>query len=441
MTRCRVNRDGCQLRERTLCWSPALPLTPIHLEPVDESQTYWPVLGPWVHNTEAVSIHIRPATEADWEQIVAVDSRAFHNYMTEESAAFARQALELDRFIVAVDQDMVVAVCGAYSLQLTLPGGELLPLSGVTWVGVSVTHRRQGLLHKLMAALDQQATDRNEPLMGLRASEGGIYSRFGYGSVSRMREVAITQPLVRLVEPSPPPSGSVQILDGRDAVPLMFERWDRARRAHPGELSRTEADLRRRMHDAAPGVTVAVHADGFAAWTVAPKWTNGLADGTLDVLEFCAATPEAHEALWRTVLSVDLVGEITTQLAVTEHDRLPSLLIEPRIVRTTALLDGLWIKVLDPVTAFGARTYRTGERLVLACGEHRWSVSGAGCSTTDQPADLEVAARALGPLLMGGSSATELAGLGLCTPSTPDVLPVADALLGFEPRPISRLMF
>ncbi len=394
-----------------------------------------------MHNTELVSIEIRPATEADWEQIAAVDSRAFHNYMTEESMAFARQALELDRFIVAVDDDMVVAVCGAYSLEITMPGGALLPLTGVTWVGVSLTHRRQGLLHKLMAALDHQAADRSEPLMGLRASEGGIYGRFGYGSINRMREVAITQPLVRMLEPSPPPSGSVQILDGRDAVPAMFERWDRARRAHPGELSRTEADLRRRMHDAAPGVTVAVHADGFAAWKVTPKWTNGLADSALEVLEFCATTPAAHEALWRTILSVDLVGEITAHLAVTEYDRLPALLVEPRLVRTTALLDGLWVKVLDPVTAFAARSYRTGEELVLACDHDRWLVSEAGCAPTDAPADLKLDARALGPLLMGGSSATALAELGLCSPTRPEVLPIADALLGFEPRPISRLMF
>lgn len=394
-----------------------------------------------MHNTEAVSIEIRPATEADWEQIAAVDSRAFHNYMTEESAAFARQALELDRFIVAVEDGMVIGVCGAYSLEITMPGGELLPLSGVTWVGVSVTHRRQGLLHKLMAALDQQAVDRSEPLMGLRASEGGIYGRFGYGPINRMREVAITQPQARLLEPGPPPPKSVRILDGRDAVSAMADCWDRARRAHPGELSRTEADLRRRMHDAAPGVTVGVHADGFAAWKVAPKWTNGLADSTLDVLEFCAATPEAHEALWRTILSVDLVGEVVTQLAVTEHDRLPSLLVEPRVVRTTALLDGLWIKVVDPVAAFGARTYRTSEELVLTSGEHRWLVSNAECSITQQTPDLEVAPAALGPLLMGGRSATELAGLGLCSASGPDVLHLADALLGFEPRPTSRLMF
>ena len=390
---------------------------------------------------KVVTIEIRPATEADWEQIVEVDSRAFHNFMTDEMIAFTRQSLELDRFIVAVDDERVVAVCGAYSMEITMPGGGLLPVSGVTWVAVAVSHRRQGLLHRLMTALDHQAIEQSEPLMALRASEGGIYSRFGYGPVTRAREVAISRAQVQFLDPSPPPSGSIRILDGRDAVAAMAERWDRARRAHPGELGRSEADLRRRMHEPSPGVTVALHDDGFAAWKVTPKWRDGLADSDLEVLEFCASTHEAHEVLWRTILSVDLVGEVTAMLAVTEYDRLPSLLVEPRAIRTTALFDGLWVKVVDPVAAFAARTYRTDDHLVLASGEKQWTLGRGGCETTTEPADLEVAPRALGPLLMGGSSATELAGLGLCTAASPDVLPVADALLGFEPRPTCRLMF
>lgn len=420
MTRCRANPAGF---------------------PPVEGFVHWPIPACFMHKTGTVSIEIRPATDADWEQIAALDSRAFHNFMSEETTAFARQALELDRFIVAAEADTVVAVCGAYSLEMTMPGGVILPVSGVTWVGVAVTHRRQGILKRLMSALDQQAVDRTESIMALRASEGGIYSRFGYGSVSRTREIAITQPQIRWADPAPPPPGSIQILDGSDAVPVMTERWNRAAKANPGELTRSEADLRRRMHDAAPGVTVAVHDDGFAAWKVTPKWTDGLADGQLDVLEFCAATAEAHEALWRTVLSVDLVSQVTASLAVTEHDRLPSLMIEPRVVRTTALFDGVWLKVLDPVAAFGARSYRTNDQLVLASEGTRWSVSQSNCVGTDQPADLDIEAKALGPLLMGGTSATELATLGLCRAADPEVLQRADALLGHAPHPISRLMF
>ena len=68
---------------------------------------------------------------------------------------------------------------------MTLPGGAAVPTGGVTWVSVAVTHRRQGLLGRLLEATHEDIDGRGEPLAALTASEGGIYERFGYGIASR----------------------------------------------------------------------------------------------------------------------------------------------------------------------------------------------------------------------------------------------------------------
>ena len=69
---------------------------------------------------------------------------------------------------------------GIFSFELTIPGG-VLPAAGVTIVGVHPTHRRRGILRRMMRLQLDAIHERGEPLAILWASEGSIYQRFGYG--------------------------------------------------------------------------------------------------------------------------------------------------------------------------------------------------------------------------------------------------------------------
>ncbi len=102
-----------------------------------------------------------------------------------------RSIVDLGRFRIAVDRGAVVGCSGSFGFDMTLPGGAAVPTGGVTWVSVAVTHRRQGLLGRLLEATHEDIDGRGEPLAALTASEGGIYERFGYGIASRVRVTAI----------------------------------------------------------------------------------------------------------------------------------------------------------------------------------------------------------------------------------------------------------
>src|SRR5690606_8896893 len=91
---------------------------------------------------------------------------------------------ELDRTIAAIADDTIVATAGAYSFDLTLPGGAIEPAAGVTIVTVRATHRRRGLLTAMMDHQLDDIADRGEVMALLTASEGSIYQRFGYGPAS-----------------------------------------------------------------------------------------------------------------------------------------------------------------------------------------------------------------------------------------------------------------
>src|SRR3712207_8818896 len=56
---------------------------------------------------------------------------------------------ELDRTLGLWDGDRVVATSGVYSRTLTVPGA-VVPCAGVSWVTVSPTHRRRGVLTAIM---------------------------------------------------------------------------------------------------------------------------------------------------------------------------------------------------------------------------------------------------------------------------------------------------
>jgi GNAT superfamily N-acetyltransferase len=101
----------------------------------------------------AVPITIRAI---DHDQIVAwyaaVGGGFFIWPSDPEAAAEARgKYLELDRTTGAFDGDAMVGTFRTFGTQLTLPGGAQVPVSAVTAVTVHPTHRRHGILTRMIA--------------------------------------------------------------------------------------------------------------------------------------------------------------------------------------------------------------------------------------------------------------------------------------------------
>ena len=130
-------------------------------------------------------IDVRAIDASEFRAIVTMDARAFGLTYTDDLVEDVRGILELDRTLVAVDGAEVVGCTSAFSMEMTVPGGACVPTAGVTWVGVMPTHRRRGILRRLMTHQLDELLDRGEPLAALSASESGIYGRFGYGMATR----------------------------------------------------------------------------------------------------------------------------------------------------------------------------------------------------------------------------------------------------------------
>ena len=328
-----------------------------------------------------MTISIRRFVTADRDAVVRNDVRSFAaKTPVEEAAREWTRALEWDRFWVAEDDGELVGHAGAFSFDITVAvaGGGVarVPCSGVTWASVQVTHRRQGILRRFMEALEGDARDRGELALVLGASEGGIYERFGFGAASQQRDVVIDPQMVRF-RPSAPSGGSVHFVQDFEAESqLRREIHGRYAWGHVGELSRSPQFWERLLgtepewRTAQPRHTL-VHRDasgdpdGYACFTLADNWTGGRPLHTCEVTELIAETPVAHAELWRTICSLDLVMEIRTDVLALD-DPLPLLLDNARAVRTTAVWDWLWVRLLDPEAAWAIRGLQPPDELVMS---------------------------------------------------------------------------
>lgn len=377
-------------------------------------------------------------SDEELEAFVRTDLRSFGVSYRDDSVERARRFLELDRTRAAFDTDdgAPVGCSGALSWSVTVPGGASLPGAAVTWVAVRSTHRRRGLLRSMMAALLDDAVDRGEPLAMLYASESVIYGRFGYGTATWAASMEIERAHATLAGDVSAP-GRIVLLERDDAEPVCRAVFDEYRRTTVGEVTRSDAWWNDRFadhewmrggasnlfyvaHERAAGVW-----DGYAMYRVHDKW-DGTPASTLEVVELAALSDDTRRALLAHLLDVDLVSVVRFPGAPVDEPLRWSL-ADPRRLRTTAVHDMLWVRLLDVERALSSRTYAVDGRLVLRVDDaFRPSVggvfaleggpSGASCVRVDAGADDDVdvvlSTSALGSLYLGGVGAAPLLAAG-----------------------------
>jgi predicted acetyltransferase len=397
-----------------------------------------------------MTIEIRVPGDDDVDALFHADARAFGFHYTPERMAESLMVIDLSRYRIALDGDEVVGVIGSYALDVSLPGGATVPMGAVTWVGVAATHRRQGLLRRLIDACHDDIDARGEPVALLFASEAGIYERFGYGVATRLWSVEIDLRAADLRPELVPAPGSVRFVRGDEASDHVAALWERYRRTRPCETSRPDnwlafyALIRGQERFGASPAWFLAHADGYAVYRMRNHWNEGRPAHELELAELVALTAEARLALWHVLLNVDLVGTITTrQLPV--DDPLPYLLTNPRAVRTTALDDGVWAAVRDVPTCFAARHYAAEDRLVVEVDGVRYSIDGgrdgASVGRVRSRPDLVATPDAMGALLLGGASPTRLANGGRLTPRNDEALRRAEHFFPWPVAPLSQTFY
>ncbi len=279
---------------------------------------------------------------------------------------------EQGRYLGAFDSDVIVAGADSYSSQLVVPGGARVPHAAVTHVGVLPTHRRRGIVTGLIERQLQDIADRGEVVATLRASEAVIYERFGYGIASSSRAVTIDAHRARLRDTVPGGDSNVRLVDDAVTTELLADIYGRAA-TWVGAIDRPAGwwRLQQLRRDASPVQHyVSVHSsdgvdDGYVVYKPEDPdhWFSSDAK-TITVVDFVASGPTAWAALWRHLLTLDLV-DVIEQPAVALDDSLPLAVTDPRAVRLGTAHDETWLRLVDVESALRARTYRIDDPVRL----------------------------------------------------------------------------
>jgi predicted acetyltransferase len=403
---------------------------------------------------------LRPVTRDELTEFTMTPLTVFGERFEPARFELDWTSVELDRTLAAFDGDQIVGTGRLYSLELTMPGGHLVPAAGVSWIAVLPTHRRRGILSAIKRTQLDDAAARGEPLAILYASESGIYRRFGYGVATSSMSVSIERRHSAFLNPVP--DGRVRLVGEDDARKLFPEIFERVRRVQPGAVQRVEAwwpgEFFWRDQDEKGMRNYCVYEspdgslDGYAAYRFEAGWSTD-SNATVHVHDLVTVAPAARAVLWRYLLDVDLVETIKAWV-VPVDEPLRWLLRESRRMRVTRLGDSLWVRVLDAPAALSARTYAVPGRIVFEIVDRirpggaaagRLALDGgpdgADARRTNDEPDLVLDVAGLGGILLGGVRASTLARAGLVEERTAGALAAADAMFAVEPQPFSMTDF
>ncbi|MER5360641.1 GNAT family N-acetyltransferase [Streptomyces sp. NPDC002785] len=401
-------------------------------------------------------LDVRAITESgypDW--LRAVHTGFLHPpTVTEQEVASRRPHTDLARTQGAFDGGRCVATFRSFAQELTVVGGATVQADAISNVTVSPTHRRRGLLSRMMATDLAAAKERGDVAATLIAAEYPIYGRYGFGPATWTTEWEIDVPRSgldpRWSGPCAEDGGRIDLVTCADVRKLGPALHERLRARQHGAIDRAARWWELTTGEDRPGPDTWVEpfyavycnadgeADGLVTYRADDNWGDAKQPlNRATVLDHIAVTPAAERALWHFVCSIDWVTTVRTGHRAPD-DLLPLLLPDPRAARIVTQADWLWVRVLDVVRALEARTYAVPGALTLdihdatglTTGRYHLdaSPSGATCTPTTAAADLALDVRELGTLYLGDESPVRLAALGRIEELTPGAVALAEGM-------------
>ncbi|WP_374455753.1 GNAT family N-acetyltransferase [Nocardioides sp.] len=374
-----------------------------------------------------MSIEVRPAE--DFDRFLATDQLVWFGEVTDSDAEHVRLGLPEDqRFAVDVEggpTDTHSGIYGVRPMEMSLPGGAVVPIAGLTWVGVHPDARRRGVLTSMMTDHLARTHEAGLALSALHASEVAIYGRFGYGNAVLTHQVevgrgttftaphledevaGITTHLVSMSDPGVTERMRACQLDSAPDFPgtiVGTPDFFSLMALEPPEQLR-DKERRRILFARRDGEDV-----GFVGLRREHKWSKARPSGTVTVGTFCGG-PAARLALARRVVDLDLMG--TTKLEnIGADDPILGWVGGPRGAGSLETWDSTWIRLVDLEAAWPLRHYEDDCDVVVEVADRhapwnagRWRLTcsgGSGKATrTEDAAELTLDIDVLGAGYLG----------------------------------------
>jgi predicted acetyltransferase len=406
-----------------------------------------------------MAYRVRTVRDAD-EYAAAISAIGHYFGWTPEREEVDRftKIMAFERLHAVFDDGRVVAGAGVFPFPLTVPAG-MLPCAGVSVVGVLPTHRRRGLLRRMMDAQLDDIRERGEPIAALWASEETIYGRFGYGLASVGLHVDAERKSVS-IRPDLPRDGTARLVSHEEALAAFPKVYDRVARDRAGMVIRSRDWWETRRLDDAPerrrgaGPLVRVlferggRAVGYALYRLQQEGsTPANWKKTIRVLEAFGIDSDATRDVWRYLLEIDWVDRIAAFNLPVDHP-LP-LLVDRFNKLHLEVWDGLWVRLVDVTAALTGRRYAALERVTIEVTSDpripdnvgSWTIEDGTVRRARRRADVRLPVDALASAYLGGFSFAQLVAAGRAVETTRGGAVRADSVFRTARAPWTGEMF
>lgn len=357
---------------------------------------------------------------------------------------------------VVEESGTIGALSRSFPQRLAVPGGELAA-AGVSSVGVRADRRRRGYLRAVQTTQLEALRDAGVVAATLRASEAGIYPRFGYGPASRYATLTVDRARARLRDDAAVADVELDLLDPVDAIPELTAAHDRIRGHRPGTVDRPAwwwITLVRGQLDRDQPLWVLAARDrrtrevvGWLVWCCPdrPRWGHGTT-ATVQVLDLVGADPGVELALWQAALGIDLAERIEAPGRAVDS-RLGLALTDERAARLTDLEDETWLRLVDVEAALAARSWGAGEPVELGVrdallpgNDGTYTVGPTGVQRSSALPAVVLDVGDLAAVYLGGTTVADLAAVGRVE-GAPGAVAALDRLLATPQQPWSGTYF
>jgi predicted acetyltransferase len=340
-------------------------------------------------------------------------------------------------------------------------GTDDLRVDAVTNVTVAATHRRRGLLRRLLEDSLRAARERGDPLSILIAAEWPIYGRFGYAPATLAADYVLERSRAGSTCSGDPTR--VRQVERQEFGDVAARVYGAARRQRAGQVDRDNGwwDLVLGRDGYAPSDELPhnwlIHEgddgpDGLLAWKA--KGDSGLVPpfGTVEVWDLATASGAAYRDLWAYLSGIDLIDQVRV-LNRPIDEPVRWLLGDARTLVMTQQVDFLWVRLLDVPRALSARRYAMPGEVILevidesrpgfAGGRYRLRAADAEveCERTDRDPDVQMTEQALASIYLGGFRLTEMLLSGAARECTPGAVAQIDLMFSAARAPWNATWF
>lgn len=397
-----------------------------------------------------MELDVRTCTTEEYLDALAPIWQFFGRSPDDETRTRFEPLMPAERLVAAWEDGRAVGGAGAFPFGLSVPGGAL-PCAGITVVGVTPTHRRRGILRRMIRMQLDLAHERGEPIAALWASEGSIYGRFGFGVASLYGDVSLPK-VHSAFRGSPVEGASVRQVTLDEAAELIPPVYERVRAQRPGMMSRSPEWWRIRPLDdpewsrggGGEKMFAVAEVDGqvgaYAMYRHHQQFEHGNSVGKLQVIEAAGDSAAATETIWRYLAEIDWVERMEASLLPVDHE-LHLLVEQPRRL-AMELSDALWIRVVDLGAAFEVRNLAGDGAVAVDVADAFcpwnagvWRFAADGCERVETEPEVRLDIRELGSVFLGGFSFSDLARAGHVSELEPGALLRADALFATPAKP------